>query len=86
MNFYLIFWKDRIMEEDHNPLVGLLLCTDKSKTKLEYTSAGLDRQLFVSRYLVALPKPEELKALIEDDRVVFEEQASYNSQSVGTAS
>ena len=81
MNFYLHFWKNRIMEEDHNPLVGLLLCTDKSKTKLEYTSAGLDRQLFVSRSLVAPPKPEELEAIIEDNRAVLEDQASYNTQS-----
>ena len=84
MNFYLNFWKDRIMEEGDNPPVGLLLCTNKAETKVEYATAGLDQQFFVSRYLVALPKPEELEALIEGDRAVFEEQASYNSQSVGT--
>lgn len=84
MNFYLNFWKDQMMEEGDNPPVGLLLCTDKSETKVEYATAGLNHQLFVSRYLVVLPKPEELKALIEDDRAVFEEQASYNTQSIQT--
>lgn len=63
--------------------VGLLLCTDKAETKVEYATAGLDQQFFVSRYLVALPKPEELEALIEGDRAVFEEQTSYNTQSIG---
>ncbi len=78
MNFYLNFWKEQMMEEGDNPPVGLLLCTDKSETKVEYATAGLDdRQLFVSRYLVALPKPEELEALIEQDRAVFEEQLAY---------
>ena len=86
MNFYLNFWKEQMMEEGDNPPVGLLLCTDKAETKVEYATAGLDQQFFVSRYLVALPKPEELEALIEGDRAFFEEQTSYNSQSVGTRS
>lgn len=82
MNFYLNYWKDRMMEDGDNPPVGLLLCTDRSETKVEYATAGLDRQFFVSRYLVALPKPEELEALIDSDRAVFEEQASYHTQPV----
>lgn len=78
MNFYLNFWKDRIVTDSDNPPVGLILCTDKAETKVQYATAGLDRELFVSRYLVALPKPEELEALIENDRAVFEQQAPYN--------
>jgi hypothetical protein len=35
--------------------VGLLLCSDKDQTKVEYAIGGLDQQVFVSRYLVALP-------------------------------
>ena len=33
----------------------------------------LDHQLFVSRYLVALPKPEQLEQLIETDRAAWEQ-------------
>jgi len=78
MNFYLNFWKDTMMEPDDNPPVGLILCADRDSTKVQYATAGLDQQLFVSRYLVALPKPEELQALIERDQAVFEEQSRYN--------
>ena len=70
MNFYLNFWKDQVMTEGDNPPVGLLLCTDKDQTKVEYATGGLDHQLFVSRYLVALPKPEQL---IETDRAAWEQ-------------
>lgn len=80
MNFYLNFWKDKMMEVGDTHPVGLLLCTDKEETKVEYATAGLDQRLFVSRYLVALPKPEEIRSLIEGDRAVFEEQAAYNRQ------
>ena len=73
MNFYLNYWKDQVMAEGENPPVGLLLCTDKDQTKVEYATGGLDHQLFVSRYLVALPKPEQLEQLIETDRAAWEQ-------------
>jgi predicted nuclease of restriction endonuclease-like (RecB) superfamily len=67
MNFYLNYWKDREMAEGDSPPVGLILCTDRDKTRVEYATAGLDHQFFVSRYLVALPKPDDLKRLVETD-------------------
>ncbi len=73
MNFYLNYWKDQIMTDGDNPPVGLLLCTDKESTKVQYATAGLDQQLFVSRYQVVLPKAEALERLIEEDRVVWEQ-------------
>ena len=79
MNFYLNYWKEQMMEADDNPPVGLILCAGRESAKVEYATAGMDQQLFVSRYLVALPKPEELEALIEQDQAVFEEQAAYNA-------
>ncbi len=67
MNYYLNYWKDQEMQSDDQPPVGLILCTDKNQTRVDYATAGLDHQLFVSRYLAALPKPEELQLLIEED-------------------
>jgi predicted nuclease of restriction endonuclease-like (RecB) superfamily len=74
MNFYLNYWKTEVMPEGDQPPIGLLLCTDKNQTKVEYATAGLDHQLFVSRYLVALPKPEQLQQIIETDRAVWEQR------------
>ena len=39
----------------------------------QYATGGQDPQLFVSRYLVALPKPEQLEQLIEADRAACEQ-------------
>ena len=36
------------------------------------TAAGLDNQLFVSRYLVALPSADELRKFVESDREAIE--------------
>jgi hypothetical protein len=53
------------MTESDNPPVGLLLCTRKSHALLEYALAGLDNQLFVSRYQLELPKKEEIERFLE---------------------
>ena len=67
MNFYLNYWKDKMMTPGDEPPVGLILCTDKKETRVSYATAGMDEKLFVSRYLIALPRPEELQALIDED-------------------
>jgi predicted nuclease of restriction endonuclease-like (RecB) superfamily len=68
MNFYLNYFKKHLMAEGDQPPVGILLCSDKDETKVEYATAGLDRKLFVSRYLVALPSAEQLRRFVEADR------------------
>ena len=83
MNFYLNYWKEQVMAEGDHPPVGLLLCTDKDQTKVEYATGGLDHQLFVSRYLVALPKPEQLEQLIETDRAAWEQHHPNSSATEG---
>lgn len=72
MNFYLNYWKTNEVGEGDNPPVGLLLCSAKEATKVEYAAAGMDQQLFVSRYLVALPSAEQLRSFIEADRAALE--------------
>ena len=72
MNFYLNYWKANEVEEGDNPPVGLLLCSAKDATKVEYATAGMDQQLFVSGYLVALPSAEQLRSFIEADRAALE--------------
>ena len=61
-----------MMATDDNPPVGVILCSDKNQTKVQFATAGLDNQLFVSRYLVALPSAEELRQFIENDREAIE--------------
>jgi hypothetical protein len=61
-----------MMGVQDNPPVGIILCSDRDQTKIEFATAGLDNQLFVSRYLVALPSAEELREFIQRDREAIE--------------
>lgn len=71
MNFYLNWFRERMREEGDALPIGLLLCSDRDEVKVEYALGGIDNQLFVSRYLVALPSVEELRAFLERDREWF---------------
>jgi hypothetical protein len=55
-----------MMTEGDNPPIGILLCTGKNHALVEYALAGMDNQLFVSKYLLELPKKEEMQKFIED--------------------
>jgi hypothetical protein len=57
------------MAEGDNPPVGIALYTKKSDVNgsiVEYALAGMDNQLFVSRYSIALPKKEDLEKFIAE--------------------
>ena len=61
MNLYLNYYKDNEMSEGDNPPIGIILCSDKDDTLVRYSTAGMDDQLFVSKYLVKLPEKKVLE-------------------------
>jgi predicted nuclease of restriction endonuclease-like (RecB) superfamily len=72
MNYYLNWWLKNVTSEDEQPPVGILLCSDREQTKVEFATAGMDNRLFVSRYLVSLPSAEQLQRFLETDRARIE--------------
>jgi predicted nuclease of restriction endonuclease-like (RecB) superfamily len=72
MNFYLNWWKQNVTCADEQPPVGILLCSDKDHTKVEFATAGMANKLFVSRYLTLLPSAEQLQRFVEADRARVE--------------
>jgi len=68
LNTYVDFYNAEIKQADDNLAIGILLCTEKGKKLVEYATAGMDNQLFVSKYLVELPKIEQLEAFILKER------------------
>ncbi|MBO7598051.1 MAG: DUF1016 family protein [Bacteroidales bacterium] len=55
LNMYVAYYKDKMMTENDNPPIGILLCTDASTEMVKYATAGMDENLFVSKYLLQLP-------------------------------
>jgi predicted nuclease of restriction endonuclease-like (RecB) superfamily len=76
MNFYLNWWRKNVTTADEQAPVGIILCSDKDHTKVQFATAGLDNKLFVSRYLTALPSAEQLQRFVEADRDQIEAATS----------
>ena len=67
MNLYLSYYKKNIMQKDDNPPVGILMCTQAGKELVEYTKEGIDENLFVKKYKLALPKESELTKWLKNE-------------------
>ena len=68
MNFYLNYYKDNEMIESDNPPIGILLCTGKGESTVKYATAGINNQLFISKYKTILPTEDELRKEIEKEK------------------
>ena len=66
LNLYLNYYKHEVMQEDDNPPIGLLLCTDYGETTVRYATEGLSQNLFVSKYRLQLPTEEEIRQYLID--------------------
>lgn len=68
MNLYLNYLKDKEKLPEENAPVGIILCTDKKKTVVEYVLGGMSNKIFASKYRLQLPDPEVLKTEVEHER------------------
>jgi predicted nuclease of restriction endonuclease-like (RecB) superfamily len=66
LNTYVSWYRKNMMLEGDNPPIGILLCTHKNHSLVEYALAGMDNQLFVSKYLLELPKREEIERFLTE--------------------
>jgi predicted nuclease of restriction endonuclease-like (RecB) superfamily len=67
LNTYVNYYKAEVMQADDNPTVGILLVTQKNNALVQFATAGMDNHLFVSKYLLELPKKEQLEAFITNE-------------------
>jgi len=66
LNTYVNWYRKNEMTEGDNPPIGLLLCTQKDHALVEYALAGMDNQIFVSKYQLELPKKEHIQRFLEE--------------------
>jgi predicted nuclease of restriction endonuclease-like (RecB) superfamily len=65
LNTYVSWFKRNVMTNDDNPPIGLLLCTRKDHSLVEYALADLPNRLFVSKYQFELPSREHLQQFLD---------------------
>lgn len=72
IDMYVRMYDDMKRNEDDNPTIGILLCSEKDETIVKYSVLNDKNNLFASKYLLYLPKEEELKQIIDQDKIRFE--------------
>lgn len=58
-------------QQDDNPTIGLILCSEKSEAIAKYSVLADQKQLFASKYLAFLPTEEELRKELERERLML---------------
>lgn len=67
MNLYLNYYRKNEMTDGDNPPVGIILCANKNETMVEYATAGLTNDVFVSKYQIELPSKKVLENFIRNE-------------------
>lgn len=73
MDSYIRMFDALQKNEDDNPTLGIILCSEPNETIAKYSILNDSKQLFASKYIYNIPTVEELQDYINDQRRIFEE-------------
>lgn len=71
MDFYVRYFDNEIKDNDDNPTIGIILCSDKKDTIVKYSVLNDNKNLFASKYQLYLPTEKELALEIERQKAEF---------------
>lgn len=72
MQMYVNYYTRELMEPGDNPPIGIILCTSKSDTLVRYTLPLDNKQIYASKYMLYLPKEEDLQNEMNKQIELFE--------------
>ena len=67
LNTYVNYYKKEVQPPEDNPPIGILLVAEKNGPLVEYALAGLDNQMFVSKYLLKIPSKNQMEDFIKNE-------------------
>lgn len=74
MDMYIRMFDDLKRQEDDNPTIGIIFCTDKDETMVKYSVLHGSEQIFASKYMTVLPTAEELKNELERNQLLYDNE------------
>ncbi|MFN5223853.1 MAG: YhcG family protein [Bacteroidota bacterium] len=67
LNTYVNYYRKEVKTRLDKPPIGILLVTNKNHSLVEYATAGMNKRMFVSKYLLKLPSKELLEDFISSE-------------------
>ena len=74
MDSYIRMFDALTKQDDDNPTIGLILCSEKNEAIAKYSVLNDAKQIFASKYKLTLPTEEELQAELSKARKRLEEK------------
>ena len=71
MDMYVRMFDDLIKQENDNPTLGIVLCSQTSKDIAKYSILKGNEQLFATKYKLYLPSEDNLRAEIEHQKSLY---------------
>lgn len=78
MQMYVNYYTRELMEPGDNPPIGIVLCADKSDALVRYTLPLDNKQIYASKYMLYLPKEEDLQNEMKKQLGLLKDSALYN--------
>ena len=82
---YVRLYEEKIRQENDNPTIGLILCTEKNETTVKYSLLKNNEQIFASKYQFYFPTEKELIEKIEQEKEFYEREKKLNAKTKGSA-
>lgn len=79
MDSYIRIYDQHYKEQDDNPTIGLILCSQKSEAVVKYSVLTDSEQMFAAKYHPFLPTEEELRHELERERRLVQQQIEQGS-------
>jgi len=86
MDMYVRMYDDLKRGAEDNPTVGIILCATKDTSVVRYSVLHENEQLFASKYRLVLPTEDELRAELERDRALLENEREMQASLLSEAS
>ena len=79
MDMYVRMYDELMCPQGHNPTIGLILCADTDDDVAHYSVLNGSDQLFAAKYLTYMPKREDLRREIEQQKEFYRLQHKEDS-------
>jgi predicted nuclease of restriction endonuclease-like (RecB) superfamily len=70
MQFYLSALDDLVKLDGENPSIGIIVCQEKSRTKVEYTLKDLNKPIGIATYSASSKLPKEMDGLLPTEEEI----------------
>jgi predicted nuclease of restriction endonuclease-like (RecB) superfamily len=83
IDFYVRYFEENIKQDNDNPTIGIVLCSEKNDAMVKYSVLSDNKQLFASKYMLYLPTEEDLKRELEYERLLIEKKLGEDKDTNG---